>query len=151
MTQLLKIAGGAAAFPNGPPSWPVASAEVTASVNAALTSGQWGMYDGELLEQTHTRLQEMWGLGHSLLCSSGTIAVELALRGCGVKAGDEVILAGYDFPGNFRAIEAIGAVPVLVDVLQDGWTMDPAEVALAISSLTRARVGFSPTRPDGLD
>ena len=138
MTQLLKIAGGAATFPQGPPQWPVATAEVTASVNDALTSGQWGIYEGSLLEQTHTRLQEMWGLSHSLLCSSGTIAVELALRGCGVKAGDEVILAGYDFPGNFRAIEAIGAVPVLVDVIQDGWTMDPAEVALAISPQTRA-------------
>ncbi len=46
-----------------------------------------------------------------MLCSSGTIAVELALRGTDVKPDDEVILAGYDFPGNFRAIEAIGARP----------------------------------------
>lgn len=104
----------------------------------AISSGQWGLYEGPLLRETHRRLQELWGLSESLLCSSGTIAVELALRGCGVKPGDEVILSGYDFPGNFRAIESAGATPVIVDVVAGGWTMDPEQVSAAISDQTRA-------------
>ena len=138
MNQLLKIEGGSAAFPDGPPAWPVASDAIVASINDALESGQWGLYDGELLQQTHAALQTMWGLGYSLLCSSGTVAVELALRAAGVKAHDEVILAAYDFPGNFRAIEAIGARPVLVDVLPDRWTMDGQQLKAALSPKTRA-------------
>ena len=138
MNQLLKIEGGSAAFPDGPPKWPVASDDIVASVNEALASGQWGLYEGELLDQTHAALQKMWGLGYCLLCSSGTVAVELALRAAGVKAQDEVILAAYDFPGNFRAIEAIGARPVLVDVLADRWTMDGQQLKAALAPETRA-------------
>ncbi len=138
MKPLLKIEGGQAAFPDGPPKWPVANDAIVASVNDALSSGQWGMYQGTLLEQTQLSLQEMWGLSHCLLCSSGTVAVELALRAAGVKADDEVILAAYDFPGNFRAIEAIGARPVLVDVLPDRWTIDAQHLKSAISDKTRA-------------
>ena len=57
------------------------------------------------------RLAEMHRLDHVLLCSSGTYAVEAALRGLGVEADDEVILAGYDFPGNFRAVEGDWGTP----------------------------------------
>ncbi len=138
MNPLLKIEGGSPAFPDGPPAWPVADDTIADSVNAAIASGQWGLYEGKLLEQTQAQLQSMWGLAHSQLCCSGTVAVELALRAAGVKAGDEVILAAYDFPGNFRAIEAIGARPVLVDVLAGRWTMDPQQVQAALSSETRA-------------
>ncbi len=138
LNQLLKIEDGQAAFPDGPPAWPEASDAVVASINHALASGQWGLYEGELLQQTHAALQEMWGLENSLLCSSGTVAVELAIRAAGVKADDEVVLAAYDFPGNFRAIEAIGARPVLVDVLPDRWTMDAQQLKAAFSPRTRA-------------
>jgi dTDP-4-amino-4,6-dideoxygalactose transaminase len=55
-----------------------------------------------------------------------------------VGPGDEVILAGYDFPGNFRAIEAIGARPVLVDLAPDTWTLAVEHVAAAISGETKA-------------
>jgi dTDP-4-amino-4,6-dideoxygalactose transaminase len=66
--------------------------------------------------------------------------VELALRGLGVDLGDEVVLAGYDFPGNFRAIEAVGGVPVLVDVHPANWNLDPGQVAAALGDRTRAIV-----------
>ena len=83
-------------------------------------------------------LAQMHGVQHAWLCSSGTIAVELALRGLKVGPGDEVILAAYDFPGNFRAIEAIGARPVLVDLAPGTWTIDVEQVAAAISPRTKA-------------
>ena len=57
----------------------------------------------------------------------------MALRGCGVEAGDEVLLAGYDFPGNFRAIDAIRARPVLIDVACETWCLD-AECLEEVSS-----------------
>jgi dTDP-4-amino-4,6-dideoxygalactose transaminase len=75
-----------------------------------------------------------------LPCCSGTFAVELALRAVGVKAGDEVVLAAYDFPGNFRAIEAIDARPVLVDLEPASWRPDPEQIATALSGETKAVV-----------
>lgn len=64
--------------------------------------------------------------------------MELALRGLKIGAGDEVILAAYDFPGNFRAIEAVGARPVLVDIAADAWTLDAQQLAAAIAPETKA-------------
>jgi len=69
---------------------------------------------------------------------AGALAVELALRGLKVAPGDEVIVAAYDFPGNFRAIEAVGARPVLVDLAEGTWTLDVEQVAAAISPETKA-------------
>src|SRR5439155_19329589 len=65
-------------------------------------------------------------------------AVELALRALNVGPGDEVILAGYDYLGNFLSVHAVGARPVLVDVQADNWNLDPAALEAAISPNTRA-------------
>ena len=73
-----------------------------------------------------------------MLVCSGTIGIELALRGVGVTAGDEVILAGYDFPGNFRCIEATGATPVLVDIASGTWSIQADDLATAHSEKTKA-------------
>jgi perosamine synthetase len=125
-------------LPEGPPGWPRVDEAVRAALEAAYADGSWGRYLGPHCERLRALLAEMHGVRHAWLCSSGTIAVELALRGLKLGPGDEVILAAYDFPGNFRAIEAIGARPVLVDLAADAWTLDVDDVATAVSHETRA-------------
>ena len=68
----------------------------------------------------------------------GTIAVELALRGLAIGKGDEVILGGYDFPGNFRSIENCGGRPVLVDIDADTACLNAESIAPAINQNTKA-------------
>ncbi|MEM6655816.1 MAG: aminotransferase class I/II-fold pyridoxal phosphate-dependent enzyme, partial [Planctomycetota bacterium] len=94
------------------------------ALEAAWANGDWGRYEGSNCNGLREALAAHHGVKHAHLCSSGTFAVELALRAIGVGPGDGVVLAGYDFPGNFRAIEAIGAVPVLVDVAPLTWSLD---------------------------
>ncbi|MEQ8211472.1 MAG: DegT/DnrJ/EryC1/StrS family aminotransferase [Lacipirellulaceae bacterium] len=118
--------------------WPLADQEVRLALEKAFQDGSWGSYFGGNSEELTAALSDFFSLDHVALCSSGTIAVELALRGCGVEAGDEVILAGYDFPGNFRAVEAIGARPVLVDIKPETWSLDPQQVEEAASSEVKA-------------
>lgn len=120
------------------PSWPPGLPEIEKSVRAALADGSWGQYHGQPIAELTECLKRRFGVQHAWPCSSGTVGVELALRGCGVRPGSEVILAGYDFPGNFRAIEAVGATPVLVDVRKNGWTIDPDSLAAALSESTSA-------------
>src|SRR5260370_39208746 len=55
-----------------------------------------------------------------------------------VGPGDEVVLAAYDYPGNFLSVHAVGAVPVLVDVTANNWNLDPVKVEEALSPATRA-------------
>jgi perosamine synthetase len=91
------------------------------ALEESFRSGSWGDYEGEPLERLKGLLSERLGMAHVHLCSSGTVAMELALRALPVGSGDEVLLAGYDYPGNFSAIERAGARPVLVDLEADGW------------------------------
>jgi dTDP-4-amino-4,6-dideoxygalactose transaminase len=134
----LAITGADPAFPAGPPKWPKTDERITESVLSALQSGNWGSYDSDTGDTLVQSIEKQFSIENVMVCSSGTIAVELALRGVGIKAGDEVLLAAYDFPGNFRAIEAIGARPVLIDVVQNGWLIDLEKVTAAISDQTRA-------------
>ena len=134
----LAIHGGPAVLPEGPPAWPLADPDVLAAMQQAFADGSWGRYHGPHGDRLRQALAQMYDLEYVSLCCSGTMAVELALRGLRVGPGDEVILAGYDFPGNFRAIEAIGAVPVLVDIDPHNWNLDPARLPEASSDKTCA-------------
>lgn len=136
--QPLAYFGGSPAVTMPLAAWPPADDAIRAALESALEDGSWGRYEGRHGDRLIERLAAMHGLDHVLLCSSGTVAVELALRGAGVEPGDEVILAAYDFPGNFRAVEAIGAVPVLVDVEPTTWCLDSQGVLDAVGPQTRA-------------
>ncbi len=86
--------------------------DVHASIQSVIADGTWSDYQGWATERLERDLSKYFSQDHVQLCSSGTIATEIALRGMRVENGDEVILAAYDFPGNFRAIEAVDATPV---------------------------------------
>ena len=118
--------------------WPVVTDAIESAILQSLKEGSWGQYDSHWADLLIHRLISEFQTESAMLCSSGTIAVELALRGCAVRPDDEVILAGYDFPGNFRAIEAIGARPVLIDVVKDGWVADADQIESAFSESTAA-------------
>jgi dTDP-3-amino-3,4,6-trideoxy-alpha-D-glucose transaminase len=69
--------------------------------------------------------------------SSGTAALELALRGLGVGPGDEVIVPTNSFIATAEAVSAAGATPVLVDV-DEKTALLTAEIAeAAITANTR--------------
>jgi perosamine synthetase len=107
-------------------------------LQAAYDSGDWGRYQGNHCRMLREQMIQQLGTSYVQLCCSGTFAVELALRALAVAAGDEVVLAGYDFAGNFRAIEDVGARPVLVDLAADSWCLDPLAVEQAVGPRTRA-------------
>jgi dTDP-4-amino-4,6-dideoxygalactose transaminase len=65
--------------------------------------------------------------------SSGTAAVHLALIGCGVKAGDEVMVQSFTFCASSNPIKYLGAKPILVDSEKDTWNMDPQLLDKAIT------------------
>ncbi|MCX7625158.1 MAG: DegT/DnrJ/EryC1/StrS family aminotransferase [Candidatus Sumerlaeaceae bacterium] len=70
--------------------------------------------------------------------NSGTDAIRLALMAMGIGAGDEVICPAHTFIATSEAISQTGAKPVFVDIDPVTYTVDPACVAKAINSRTRA-------------
>jgi len=131
------ILGGTAYFPEGPPQWPFPDEAVNQVLQEAQQSGIWGKYHGPYLEQLQQELATFHQKEHVILCSSGTVAIELALRGLGIGKGDEVILAAYDFEGNFKNILAVGATPMLIDVDSRNCNLDLSLLEQAISKSTK--------------
>ena len=84
--------------------------------------------------------------GFSLFCecaygvatSNGTTALHLALMACGVGHGDEVIVPDLTFAASVNAVLHAGATPVIVDVEEDSWCIDPDEIKKAITKKTKA-------------
>lgn len=68
---------------------------------------------------------------------SGTEALHLGLRACGVGPGDEVVTVSHTAVATVAAVELSGARAVLVDVDPATCTMDPALLEKAISSRTK--------------
>ena len=72
-------------------------------------------------------------LDRKVVClSAGTAAVHLALIGCGVKAGDEVLVQSYTFCASSHPITYLGAQPVFVGSERETWNMDPQLLEKAI-------------------
>jgi dTDP-4-amino-4,6-dideoxygalactose transaminase len=76
--------------------------------------------------------------GYAVGVDSGTSALELILRACGIGPGDEVITAANTFIATCLAISYTGATPVLVDVDPKTYTLDVALLEQAISQRTKA-------------
>ena len=72
-------------------------------------------------------------LDRKVVClSAGTAAVHLALIGCGVKAGDEVLVQSFTFCASSHPITYLGAKPVFVGSEKETWNMDPKLLEKAI-------------------
>jgi dTDP-4-amino-4,6-dideoxygalactose transaminase len=133
-----EVSVGATPRPGGPPDWPPLDEAILQALQQAWRDGSWGRYHSGHVERLEERLAREHGVGHALTCASGTFAVELALRALKVGPGDEVVLAAYDYSGNFLSVHAIGATPVLVDVDPDNWNLSPDALAPALTPATRA-------------
>jgi dTDP-4-amino-4,6-dideoxygalactose transaminase len=69
---------------------------------------------------------------------SGTSALELAVRACGIGPGDEVITVANTFIATAFAISHAGATPVLVDAEPETCNIDPSAIESAITPRTKA-------------
>lgn len=64
--------------------------------------------------------------------SAGTDAVHLALIGCGVRHGDEVLVQSFTFCASSHPVTYLGATPIFIDSEKDTWNMDPELLEEAI-------------------
>ena len=87
---------------------------------------------GEEIKLFENELSLFSGAKHSIGCSNGTDAIMLALLALGVKPGDGVITVPFTYIATLEAIAAIGAVPVLVDVYDSTFNMNPDLIEEAI-------------------
>lgn len=97
-----------------------------------------GYVEGAAVKKFEKEMAEYLGVKHVITCNSGTDSLELALRACGIKPGDEVITTAFSFFATAEAISAIGAVPVFADIREEDYNIDPASVEKLITEKTKA-------------
>jgi len=111
-------------------------AEVRAAVEKVLESQQFILgREGAELER---EIAALCGVAYGIGVASGTDALILALRACGVNPGDEVILPTFTFVATGSAVSALGAKPVFADIRPDTYNIDLAAIERRITSRTRA-------------
>ena len=83
-----------------------------------------------------------------VLCvTSGTAAIKIALKACGVKPGDEVITQAFNFIATVEAILDVGAIPIVTNIDRT-LNMCPIDLKKKITKKTKAVIpvhmlGFS--------
>jgi dTDP-4-amino-4,6-dideoxygalactose transaminase len=98
---------------------------------------EWNIYRGRFVNEVEARAGELLGAA-CLTTNSGTAAIELALRACGVGAGDDVVVPSSTFVATAQAVLLTGARPVLCDVDERTFNPEPGHVSAALTPSTRA-------------
>ena len=112
--------------------------QVDAGMQEVLSSAQF--INGPAVRNFQADLESYLGVKHVIPCANGTDALQVAMMGLGLKAGDEVITADFTFAATVEVIALLGLTPVLVDVLPDTFNIDPDAIEKAITPNTKAIV-----------
>lgn len=98
----------------------------------------WGERCYDYIHRFERMFCEHLGTAHAIATSSGTGALHLGMAGLGIGADDEVIVGDINWIASVAPIIHLGAKPVLVDVDEVTWCLDPAQIETAITSRTKA-------------
>lgn len=110
--------------------------EIEQAIQRVLASGRYIL--GPELDALEQEFATYIGTGHAIGVANGTDALELALRALDIGPGDEVVTVSHTAVATVAAIEAAGAVPVLVDVDPHFYTLEPGQLAEVLTPRTRA-------------
>lgn len=75
---------------------------------------------------------------HAVGVASGTDALHLAILGCGIGNGDEVITTPFTFIATAEAITYTGARPVFVDIDEKTFNIDVKKINKTVTKKTKA-------------
>lgn len=98
----------------------------------------WISSTGKYITQFENSFAAYCGVKYGVATSNGTTALHLALTALGIGAGDEVIVPDITFAATINAVLYTGAKPVIVDIEEDSWCIDPVKIEEAITSHTKA-------------
>ena len=138
--SVLAINGGTRVRSEPYPAWPEVDQRDADAVADVVLNGQIGGWPepGPRNAEFAARFAAYQGASHGIVMVNGTVTMEVALKALGIGWGDEVIVPALTFAATAYAAIAAGALPVIVDVEPERWTIDPDAVEAAITPRTRA-------------
>ena len=120
-----------------PVSIPYISQRDINSVNKVLKNG-WISSDGPEVRKFESEFSKFIGRKYSVAVSSGTAALEIAIKALGIKKNDEVLIPNFTIISNALAVVKQQAKPVLVDCNLKNWNIDINQLENKINKKTKA-------------
>ena len=120
------------------PSWPQIDEREEQAVLGVLRSGKWDRHSGDLVLKFERAFARLCGVKHALMVSSGSTALEIAMRIAGVESGDEVLVPPYTFMATVMSVFLVNALPIFVDIHPDTYCIDPSKIESRITPRTKA-------------
>ena len=111
-------------------------AEILAAIERVCDSQRFIM--GPEISAFEEDMARTLGVRHAVSVSSGTDALLLALMALDIRADDEVVTSTYSFFATAGAIARLGAKPVLVDIDETTFNLDPERIAAVLTPRTKA-------------
>ncbi|MCB0732025.1 MAG: DegT/DnrJ/EryC1/StrS family aminotransferase [Ignavibacteriae bacterium] len=119
------------------PAWPIWDENEEKALLSVLQSGVWS-YNGPKEIEFNKIFSEFTGTKFSICAANGTVTLQLALEALGIGIGDEVILPGLTWQATAATVIDVNATPILVDICEDTWCIDPDAIEKAITPRTKA-------------
>lgn len=116
--------------------WTQIAPEIMEAVGRVLPKGKYTL--GPELSAFESEFAAYSDCAYGIGISSGTAALHLGLKACGVGPGDEVITVCNTYVATAFAITYTGATPVFVDVDPDTFNIDVAKIEAKITPRTKA-------------
>jgi len=110
--------------------------EIDEAVHKVIERGEFIL--GPEVEALEEEIAAYLGVKYAVGVASGTDALSIALRSCGIEPGDEVITTPFTFIATAEAITRCGARPVYVDIDPKTYNIDPAKIEPKITRQTKA-------------
>ena len=107
-------------------------------LRACLNSG-W-VTQGPMTQQFERLIAERHGVKHAMATTSCTAALHLATMALELGPGDEVVVPAFTWVTSAHCAEYVGAKAVFADIDLATYNLDPAALAAAITSRTKAVV-----------
>lgn len=92
---------------------------------------------GPKVKEMEQAFAEYTGMKHCIACNSGTDALLLALMAWDVKPGDAVFVPSFTFFASAEVIANVGATPVFVDVDENTFNIDVADLERKIEQTVK--------------
>ncbi|MGD1026359.1 DegT/DnrJ/EryC1/StrS family aminotransferase [Candidatus Binatus soli] len=140
MPSTLAILGGQPLRTRPFPTWPVFDAREREQLDDVLNSSNWGGFPSPNRKAAEfaAAFAAYQGARFAIPTTSGTSALEVALKALGIGAGDEVIVPALTFAATPYAAVACMARPIFADVSAANACIDPDSVTRLITRRTKA-------------
>ncbi|HYM16796.1 MAG TPA: DegT/DnrJ/EryC1/StrS family aminotransferase [Dehalococcoidia bacterium] len=136
----LAVRGGTPLRTKPWPAWPQHDQREIANLARVVASGNWGGFPSPNVTggEFAARFAAYHGARYGITTTSGTAALEIALKAAGLERGDEVLVPALTFYATAFAALVQGFKPVFVDIDPETWCIDAAQIERQVTPDTRA-------------